>query len=86
MANPTAMLLSAVLMFQHLGETEKAALIASAVEKVYANGKLRTRGSWRRYIHVAVYRCGRATSRELKQLGATGRRRELFRHSGESRI
>ena len=41
-ANPTAMLLSAVLMFQHLGETEKAALIASAVEKVYANGKLRT--------------------------------------------
>jgi isocitrate dehydrogenase (NAD+) len=41
-ANPTAMLLSAVLMFQYLGETEKAALIASAVEKVYANGKLRT--------------------------------------------
>lgn len=42
MANPTAMILSAVLMFEHLGETEKAALIASAVEKVYANGKLRT--------------------------------------------
>ena len=42
MANPTAMLLSAVLMFQHLGETEKAALISSAVEKVYATGKLRT--------------------------------------------
>jgi isocitrate dehydrogenase (NAD+) len=42
MANPTAMLLSAVLMFQHLGETEKAALITSAVEKVYASGKLRT--------------------------------------------
>jgi isocitrate dehydrogenase (NAD+) len=41
-ANPTAMLLSAVLMFQYLGETEKAALIASAVERVYANGKLRT--------------------------------------------
>jgi isocitrate dehydrogenase (NAD+) len=41
-ANPTAMLLSAVLMFQHLGETEKASLIASAVEKVYASGKLRT--------------------------------------------
>ncbi|HEU0004960.1 MAG TPA: isocitrate dehydrogenase (NAD(+)) [Terriglobia bacterium] len=42
MANPTAMLLSAVLMFQHLGEAEKAALIASAVEKVYAHGKVRT--------------------------------------------
>jgi isocitrate dehydrogenase (NAD+) len=36
MANPTAMLLSAVLMFHHLGEAEKANLIASAVEKVYA--------------------------------------------------
>ncbi|MCI0351739.1 MAG: isocitrate dehydrogenase (NAD(+)) [Acidobacteriales bacterium] len=42
MANPTAMLLSAVLMFQHLGESEKASLIASAVEKVYAHGKART--------------------------------------------
>src|SRR4030095_111990 len=42
MANPTAMMLSAVLMFQHLAETEKASLIASAIEKVYANGKLRT--------------------------------------------
>lgn len=41
-ANPTAMMLSAVLMFQHLGEIEKAALIASAVGKVYAHGKLRT--------------------------------------------
>ncbi|MBM3802429.1 MAG: isocitrate dehydrogenase (NAD(+)) [Acidimicrobiia bacterium] len=42
LANPTAMLLSAVMMFQHLGEVEKAALIASAVEKVYATGKVLT--------------------------------------------
>jgi isocitrate dehydrogenase (NAD+) len=42
MANPTAMLLSAVLMFHHLGESEKASLIASAVEKVYAQGKALT--------------------------------------------
>ena len=42
LANPTAMLFSAVLMFQHLGETEKAALIASAVERVYASGRVRT--------------------------------------------
>jgi isocitrate dehydrogenase (NAD+) len=43
LANPTAMLLSAVLMFQHLGEGEKAASIASAVEKVFASGRVRTR-------------------------------------------
>jgi isocitrate dehydrogenase (NAD+) len=41
-ANPTAMLLSAVLMFHHLGETEKASLIALAVEKVYMQGKAMT--------------------------------------------
>jgi isocitrate dehydrogenase (NAD+) len=42
MANPTAMLLSAVMMFQHLGEAEKSALIGCAVEKVYATGKVLT--------------------------------------------
>jgi isocitrate dehydrogenase (NAD+) len=42
MANPTAMLLSAVLMFHHLGESEKASLIASAVEKVFSQGKILT--------------------------------------------
>ena len=41
-ANPTAMLLSAVLMFHHLGESEKASLIASAVEKVYMHGNALT--------------------------------------------
>jgi len=44
MANPTAMLLSAVLMFQHLGETEKAALIASAVEDRNSASARATRG------------------------------------------
>ena len=38
MANPTAMLLSAVLMFQHLGESEKAHRIQSAIERVYTRG------------------------------------------------
>lgn len=42
MANPTAMMLSSVLMFQHLGESEKATRIASAVETVYSQGKVRT--------------------------------------------
>ncbi len=41
-ANPTAMLLSAVLMCQHLGETEKASLVHSAIEKVYAQGSFLT--------------------------------------------
>jgi isocitrate dehydrogenase (NAD+) len=38
MANPTAMLLSAVLMFQHLGESEKAHRIQSAIDRVYTRG------------------------------------------------
>ena len=38
MANPTAMLLSAVLMFQHIGESEKAHRIQSAIERVYTRG------------------------------------------------
>jgi isocitrate dehydrogenase (NAD+) len=41
-ANPTAMLLSAILMFHHLGETEKANRIAFAIETVYVKGKVLT--------------------------------------------
>jgi len=41
-ANPTAMLLSAVLMFQHVGEIEKANRIAFAVESVYIKGEILT--------------------------------------------
>jgi isocitrate dehydrogenase (NAD+) len=42
MANPTAMLLSSVLMFQHLGENEKAHRIQAAIEKVYTRGAFLT--------------------------------------------
>ena len=42
LANPTAMMLSAVLMFQYLGEEEKASRIASAIETVYNQAKVRT--------------------------------------------
>jgi isocitrate dehydrogenase (NAD+) len=38
MANPTAMLLSAVLMFQYLGENEKAHRIQEAIDRVYMRG------------------------------------------------
>jgi isocitrate dehydrogenase (NAD+) len=41
-ANPTAMILTAVLMLQYLGENEKAARIAAAVERVYLEGVVRT--------------------------------------------
>jgi isocitrate dehydrogenase (NAD+) len=41
-ANPTAMFLSAVLMFQHLGEGEKAHRIQSAIERVYTKGAFLT--------------------------------------------
>jgi isocitrate dehydrogenase (NAD+) len=38
-ANPTAMMLSGVLMLRHLKEPEAAARLENAIEKVYAEGK-----------------------------------------------
>ena len=40
--NPTAMILSAVLLFRHLGESEKAQRVLSAVEAVYRRGEALT--------------------------------------------
>lgn len=40
--NPIAMVLSACMMLDHIGETDKAARIRTAVEKVVADGKVRT--------------------------------------------
>jgi isocitrate dehydrogenase (NAD+) len=42
-ANPTALLLSAVLMLKHLEERERAMKVQSALEKVLAEGKVLTR-------------------------------------------
>lgn len=42
-ANPTALLLSAVLMLKHLNERERAVRVQSALEKVLAEGKMLTR-------------------------------------------
>jgi isocitrate dehydrogenase (NAD+) len=42
-ANPTALLLSAVLMLKHLNERERAMRIQSALEKVLAEGNVLTR-------------------------------------------
>jgi len=42
-ANPTALLLSAVLMLDHLGEHDAAARIRAALTRVLTTGGLRTR-------------------------------------------
>ena len=42
LANPTAMLLSAALMLRHLGWQPDAVRLEKAIEKVYAEGKVRT--------------------------------------------
>ncbi len=41
--NPTAMIMASKLMLDHLGETEMAARVVSGVEKVIAEGKVRTK-------------------------------------------
>ena len=43
LANPTALLLSAVLMLDHLGETAAASAIRRALESVLGRGEVRTR-------------------------------------------
>lgn len=42
-ANPTAMLLSAVMMLRHLGEGEAAGRVTAALDSVLAAGQVRTR-------------------------------------------
>ena len=42
-ANPTALLLSALMMLRHIGETAAAARIRAAVDRVYVEGAVRTR-------------------------------------------
>jgi 3-isopropylmalate dehydrogenase len=40
--NPIAMILSAVMMLEHIGETEKAGRIRNAIAAVVKEGKVRT--------------------------------------------
>src|SRR5690349_9621113 len=42
-ANPTALLLSGLMMLEHLGERERAARILQALHRVLADGRVRTR-------------------------------------------
>jgi isocitrate dehydrogenase (NAD+) len=43
MANPTALMLSAVMMLKHLGEHDASVRLQAAIEAVYAEGKRTTR-------------------------------------------
>ncbi len=43
LANPTALLLSALMMLDHLGEREAAARIRAALDEVLVAGTIRTR-------------------------------------------
>ena len=43
MANPTALLLSALMMLDHIGERETSARIRSALDRVLTEGQVRTR-------------------------------------------
>jgi isocitrate dehydrogenase (NAD+) len=42
-ANPTALLLSAVLMLQHIGEGDAATRVRNALHRVLGDGEVRTR-------------------------------------------
>ena len=43
LANPTALLLSGLMMLDHIGERERAARIRGALDRVLMNGQIRTR-------------------------------------------
>ena len=43
LANPTALLLSGLMMLDHIGEREKGAKIRAALDKVLTDGRVRTR-------------------------------------------
>ncbi len=43
LANPTALMLSAVMMLNHLGEKDKAKILESSIEEVLAEGKFKTK-------------------------------------------
>jgi isocitrate/isopropylmalate dehydrogenase len=43
MANPAALLLSAVMMLDHIGEQQQSARIRAALDRVLAAGRVRTR-------------------------------------------
>ena len=66
MANPTALLLSAVMMLRHIGEDEAARRVQAAIEQVYREGQHLTRDVGGTSLDGGVYgRCHEGNRQEL---------------------
>lgn len=63
--NPCAMILSAVMMLDHVGETEKAQRIRDAIAAVVAEGKVRTYDMLRLPGGPDVFKHGAATTQQM---------------------
>jgi 3-isopropylmalate dehydrogenase len=65
--NPIAMILSACMMLDHLGETDKAKRIRDAIAKVVAEGGVRTYDMLRLPGSPDVFRHGAASTRQMAE-------------------
>ena len=63
--NPIAMVLSACMMLDHIGEVEKASRIRKAIEKVVAEGKVRTYDMLKMRGTPDVIEKGAASTRQM---------------------
>ncbi|HSD64709.1 MAG TPA: isocitrate/isopropylmalate family dehydrogenase [Ignavibacteriaceae bacterium] len=63
--NPVAMILSACMMLEHLGENEKAQKIRSAISKVIEEGKVKTYDMMKLKGSSEVFKYGASTTQQL---------------------
>ena len=56
-ANPTALMLSAVMLLRHIGEVDASTRLQSAIEQVYREGKCLTSDVGGTRQHLPVHRC-----------------------------
>ena len=63
--NPCAMILSAVMLLDHVGETEKANKIRKAIADVVAEGKVRTYDMMRLTGNAEVFKHGAASTQQM---------------------
>ena len=66
LANPTALLLAAGLMLDHVGEVEKATALRKAIDATLNQDHVRTPRSRRHRIHHRIRRCGPATASQAR--------------------
>ncbi|MCX8010378.1 MAG: isocitrate/isopropylmalate family dehydrogenase, partial [Ignavibacteria bacterium] len=62
---PIAMILSAVMMLEHLGEINKAQKVKNAIAKVVEEGKVRTYDMLRLKGGPDVFKYGACTTQEM---------------------